>query len=208
MLYETGMQIQQADFTDTVATQPVIELINYVVETYGEHAGHEDKGILPALMQYTPELVNQFENEHIKDHQLAEELQLAISTWQIAINSEEKYNAGRNILYAFNNFAAFNLEHMNREETVLLPELWKHYTDDELLKFNQQITRSIEAAKLLKQNRWMFKAMSAPEAVGLLQNAHKNAPPELYTALYNMAEEVMQPNNFALVKQALSVTLV
>lgn len=206
MLYETATSIQRNDFANEAQTQPLLQQLKEVLTFYDDHAFHENTIILPAMAKYNQGLVDEFEKEHEEDHQLVEELQKNISAWELANTDVERINAGLSIFYAMNEFIAFNLYHMNKEEKVLNPEFWKYYSDEEIMSWTQSIIRTIPPDKLTAQNRWMFRAVSAKEALIILQGISKIAPPEVAGQYLTLAREELSPERFEFVKANLQAT--
>jgi len=160
-----------------------------VLSVYEEHAFHENNVILPAAVKFNPVLVKHLEEDHAEDKQIAEKVLAPIKAWRVANTDEARWDAGREILYTFSNFAAFNLAHMNLEETLLNDELWKHYTDAELLAMIQEIGKAVTPERTLLFNQWMLRAIDPAEALAMLQGAQKNAP-----ATFNMLAQFAQEN--------------
>jgi len=188
MLYETATDIQHNDFAEVNETTNLLKQIKLVLEFYEDHANHENTFVLPALAKYNQQLINDFEKEHEDDHRLVEDLHKHIQQWESAATEEDRLKAGNQIFYAFNEFIAFNLYHMNREEKILNPEFWKYYTDDDIMGWSQQIIRSIPPEKLTIQNHWMFRAVNTKEALIMLNGVSKIAPPDVAQQYLKIAQ--------------------
>src|SRR5690349_21841110 len=74
LLYETALLIQQTDFLNKEESRIALNKVREVVDLFEKHAQTEDTYVLPTLAQYEPAVVNVFEEEHIKDHELSEKL--------------------------------------------------------------------------------------------------------------------------------------
>ena len=200
MLYETAKAIQQNDFNDVQASSQLIQQIEMVIDFYEAHAYHENTIVMPAIMAYNPELVRKFEAEHEEDHALGEKLLTAVRKWKNAGTDDERFDAGQAILYAFNDFSAFNIAHMNKEELILNQELWKYLSDESIMAFTPKIVQTIEPKKLMMQNQWIFLAINAKEALMMLQGAKKTMPDAAYAGMLTLAEQNLAPEKWTYVK--------
>lgn len=207
LLYDVALQIQQTDFTAKEGTQELVKEIEQVVHLFDEHAENEDSYILPMIGKYNPQLIESFENEHEEDHRLSQQLLTDINTWWNAANDWEKQKAGTEIFYHFNEFVAFNLYHMNREEKLLNEVLWTNYTDGEILAVEHEIVANIPPATLAVESRWMMKGMNNPEIIGWLKGVKQGAPEPVFQELLQLAEETLPAGRWEAVSEALSVGL-
>lgn len=160
LLYDAALTVQQTNFSNAEEAEVALEKIKAVLDIFDKHAAHEDHFILPAIQQYEPSLVNAFEQEHVEDHQLADNLRIVIGGFSKNETAESKLITGHTILHSFIAFMSFNLDHMAKEETVLNERLWRFYSDAELRKLNQQIVAAIEPAEMAFTAAWMMKGMN------------------------------------------------
>ncbi len=203
LLYDTALGIQQTDFEEDAAAKTV-RAVELVVDLFDEHAHHEDTCLLPMLVKVNPELVAEFENEHVIDHQLSDNLREQIKGWRRAGLCGERVAYGKAIFYAFNEFIAFNLHHMNKEENILLYTLWKHYTDEDLQAAQQAIIASITPETMMVESRWMMRALSNGEILQWLGEVKQGAPAEVFDMFLGMAEEELAPARWEVVSNSFS----
>lgn len=204
LLYHTALQVQQADFAlDSAAA--VTGDVRKVVDLFDEHAHHEDLHLLPLIATHNPELMQQFEQDHEVDHRLSETLREHCGEWTNATTSRERITYGQAIFYAFNEFIAFNLYHMNKEEQVLLYTLWKHHTDEALLMAEQAIIQSIKPETLMFESRWMMRALSDPEIVQWLTGVRMGAPAEVFGMFAAMAQEELASQRWETISAGLEL---
>lgn len=204
MLFDTQIKIQQTDFTSPEAAE-VIGNLEQVLMFFDEHADHEDRFILANIVKQEPVISQELENDHVLDHKLGEGLMDYILQWKQALTAKDKALAGQQIFYAFNEFIAFNLYHMNKEENQLLVLLWKHYTDEEIHGMETQILESINPQVLMEESRWMMRSMSVPEIAGWLQGIKMNAPEPVYGVFVQMAEEELPAARFEQLQVATAI---
>jgi hypothetical protein len=204
MLYDTSLTLQQTFFGDTEDAETALEKVRIAVDVFDKHAAHEDHFVLPAIRQYEPSLVDAFEQEHEKDHELAARLRGWISVYHHAIKMEVKKETGHAIHTAFVEFMIFNLEHMAKEETVLNKVLWRYYSDAEIMAINRQIIASVSPEEMGAMSGWMMRGMSNHEISGWLKAVEKNAPEPVFTQLFGMAERELPDDRFRKVLENLA----
>lgn len=196
LLYDTSLALQQTWFGDTDEAEIALEKVKMVVDIFDQHARHEDNYVLPAIQQYEPSLVDTFELEHIKDHELSERLRGLLAVYNLAQKSQVKMEAGHAIVLAFQEFMIFNLQHMAKEEAVLNRVLWRYYADEELLAINQKIIAAIPAEEMAVSNAWMMRGLSNTEISGWLKAVEKTAPEAAFNNLFSIAEKELPHTRF------------
>lgn len=203
LMYDTALRLQTTDLANTDAEE-VINSVSLVVDLFDEHAHHEDKFVLPMVEKHNPALVADFEKDHELDHKLSEGLRELVKSWKSAVTEQERNITGQGIFYAFNEFIAFNLYHMNREEDTLLATLWKHHTDEELIAASQAIVASIPPDILMLESKWMMRSMNNPEITEWMMGIKHGAPAEVFAAYLQMAEQELPIERFRVIAAALN----
>jgi|GEM_PF-582254 len=117
LLYETALLIQRTDFLNKEESKIALDRVKEVVELFEKHAHTEDTYVLPALTEYEPAVVNVFEEEHVKDHELSEKLLSYVYVVTQSQLDDTKVEMGRALSIAYVEFMIFNLNHMAKEET-------------------------------------------------------------------------------------------
>ena len=201
MLFTVQMNMQQTDYASPEADTIIAEL-EKVLRYYDEHADHEDRHILANIIQQEPQIAKALEEDHVIDHQLSEKLRDMLYKWKGAATTGEKNEAASATFYALNDFIAFNLYHMNKEETALLPLLWKHFSDAEIMDMEHQIVASINPEVLMDESRWMMRSISNAEIKAWLGGVKAGAPDFVYQSFVQMAAEELPAQRFATLQLA------
>ncbi len=196
MLFHVQIKMQQTDFCGPEAVTMITEL-EKVLHYYDEHADHEDNYLLANIIQQEPQVAAELEKDHVVDHELSNNLRNQINRWKEGSDESERQDAACEIFYALNDFIAFNLYHMNKEERQLLPLLWKHYTDMEIIGMEQQIVAAIDPQTLMDESRWMMRSISNREIREWLGGVKIGAPEPVYHAFVQMAQEELPASRFA-----------
>ena len=204
MLYETAIELQRTDFNNEEESAEALTKIESVVDLFDKHAYHEDTLVFPAVEKYEPSIVDAFEQEHIKDHELGSKLRTLIAMFDSVESDDDKIQLGSNIRKSFVDFLAFNLEHMAKEEEIINNLLWRYYTDEEIRAIEFQIVskQSPEATALAW--RWMLRGLSNQEITRWFKIVEKGAPETVFNNLFSMAEKELPNARFRQVLEGLT----
>jgi hypothetical protein len=204
MLYETGLELQRCDFANEEEATSILQDIAGVVDMFEHHAYHEDNYIFSAIEQFEPSIVDTFEQEHVKDHELGEKLNSLLAMYPTLKTDDEKIYFGSAIRKNFVEFIAFNLEHMAKEEDIINNLLWRYFSDDEILALEHKIVASSSPEHVAIVMKWMLRGLSNQEIVKLLKEAEKNAPEHVFQRLFAAAENEISENRFRKVIEGLT----
>lgn len=204
MLYDTALRLQQTDFSQSEA-KTTVDQLEQVLHFFDEHAENEDQFILPHIRKHNAQLIDELEKDHDIDHRLTQTLFDHIQEWRSALVDAKREAVGQRICFAFSEFIAFNLYHMNKEENVLMYLLWKHYTDGEIHQMEEQILRSIPPQTLLAESRWMMRSINDKEVIGWLSGVKQGAPAEVFNNFLQMAADELPSHRLVKVHAALAL---
>lgn len=197
LLFETGILLQHNDFSSEEEVNSAVKAVRLVLYLFHGHANIEDTKVFPVIAPQAPEIVAAFEAEHEKDSALSSELETCCERLLQAASVESRSRAGQQLLHQYNEFVAFNLSHMNREETTINEILWRYFTDQEL----QQMVAEVGRTTPPEENRhfmfWMLKGNSKKELVAWLQGVKATAPAEVYDGLYALAQATLSKERWA-----------
>lgn len=202
LFYDTALTIQRTDFRLEDARE-TIETVRLVLRLIEEHGHHEDKFILPLIIERDAGMVKRFEDDHLLDHRIVEDLELRLELWISTQDASGRAAVGEQIFRMFNQFVAFNLYHMNREEEELLPVLWDCCTDDELRDVTARIVSSIDPETLMIESVWMLRGLNDHEIAAWFLGMNAGAPPEVFTAHMELARRELTEVRFARLENAL-----
>lgn len=206
LLFDTATVLQQTDFTDLAQTDLAIEKVNKVLEMFKNHGDNEDEYILSLLKNADPGIASRFEEEHEIDENAARHLQSIIDYLLNTTDTNLRLETGRNLCYSFNEFVAFNLYHMNKEEIHLNPLLWNLYTDDQIRAISMRVVEKISPEENAFASYWMIKGMNNIEIAEWLKAVRAGAPPEAFQGLMQIAEIELHVKRFKSLKDALTET--
>lgn len=204
LLYETATSLQQADFTREDDIADVSKRIYEVTYLFDKHAYTEDHLVLPAIEAYEPSVVDAFEGEHKEDEQLSLRLKSVVTALMDADNDYDRTELGISMNMLFVEFAAFNLKHMAKEETLLNKLLWRYYSDEELMQLTKKIVQEVKPEDIPRYNKWMLKGLNNSEIALWLKSVKNNAPCEIFLGLMKQANDELDGRRWEQVQEQLS----
>lgn len=208
LLYHASITVQHTDFTQPEQVNKVINLMEELIAFFEAHAHKEDHLLFPMIAKSAPELVADFEAQHVKDHELGQDLENAITQCRTADSDSGKILSSRHLQRALNAFTAFNLTHMNAEETVILDVLHREYTDVQLLEREQQIVASLTPAEKAFSGYWMLKGLALNEIIDWYKKIQATAPQFVFDEFMQLAENALSVEKLKTLQQSLNFSLV
>jgi hemerythrin-like domain-containing protein len=202
-LYQTALQLQQTDFTESDQIEDAINKVREIVLLFEGHAHKEDHFVLPLINEYEPSVVATFNAEHQKDEQLGVELEGAVKKLSQSSTSQEMLVAGGELTTSFVRFMVFNLEHMAKEEDIINQILWRYYSDDEIKAVVAQISQSTPPWMHDFYAKWMLRGISNGEVISWMKMVEKAQPPVVFQTLVQKAEQELPRKRFQKIRQSL-----
>ncbi len=204
MLYDTALTLQLTDFTNIKETYTALAKLDAVLNTFLKHAEHEDQFILPVVEKHSKELMQEFDQEHEKDEFMTHRLHSLVNTFHQNSSEQARTENGEKIFRAFNEFIAFNLYHMNKEEEKLNSLLWSHYSDEQILDIQRELVKSITPEENIMVSQWMMRGISDPEIVNWLKAIKNEAPSFVFQGIIGLAEQVLTTERWCRIQCRLS----
>ena len=196
MLYETGSELQRTDFNSGEEVTSLLANITTVVDVFDKHAYNEDHFVFPAVEQYEPSVVDSFEQEHVRDHELSTQLRTLINIYSSLKSDEERIQLGSALRKAFVDFLAFNLVHMAKEEDIINNLLWRYYTDEQIRVIEKQIIAIQAPESTAVVWKWMLRGLSNWEITNWLKAVKQSAPEFMFNNLVATAEKELPRDRF------------
>lgn len=129
----TATAVGGLDTTDVAACTALITQLRFLLTDLGEHGRHEDDFIVPVLDQHLPDLAERLRGEHTAHESSIATLSSIIGEFEQSPSTTLQLNLYREL----RGFEGRNLAHLDFEETVIMPALWRAVTADDLLRVFQ-----------------------------------------------------------------------
>ena len=115
-------------------------------------------------------------------------------------NREERIEMGDKLNRTTNDLFAFYLTHLNGEESTLVPAMWKHFTDEQIVAMRTNVIRSLTPERAAQWNSWLFPSLNINELTGMFMEFKKGAPAPVFQNMTRMAEKALGEDRWAAVK--------
>jgi hypothetical protein len=206
LLYDTALKFQQTDLSDKTAGEKVLQQLELLLMLFESHAHNEDEFYNKPLEEVNHAVATMFEKEHDEDHRLGKVLADLIDRWRKEADASGRETTGRNLFYAFNEFIAFNLYHMNKEEIELNAVLWNEYSDDTIKATEQELVKRVPPQKMGLYAKWMIRGINDTELSTWLKEVKEFAPPEVFSMLIQLAAAELPSVRYEKLKQSLDAS--
>jgi hypothetical protein len=140
LLSDTSHAVGRTDFTQPAQVRRAFNKIDDTLRLFDIHTKTEEEHLFPLLNSFAPDIVMDFEQQHQEDKQLSIRVRHIMQSYCISREQNGVEEFGQRLLQAFESFAAFNLAHMKKDETVINEALWQHYADQDLVALEHAIT--------------------------------------------------------------------
>lgn len=149
-----------------------------------DHAKREDIFIHPLLKACKSLFLAPIEDEH---KQLHKKLYALTDSLEKISSAPESYQFYLN----FAQFQANYLHHLDKEETILLPELHKNFDDVQLMAVNQQLLQNMPFEIVTTITKGMLLAITHAERVEIYTAMKKNMPLQPFNVMCQLAREIL-----------------
>ena len=99
-----------------------------------------------------------------------------------------------------NELFAYYLTHLNGEEATLIPAMWKHYTDEELVAMRTNIEKHIPPEVFAEWMKWVLPSLNINELTDMFIGLKKGAPTPVLEHMSQLAEKSLREDRWAAVK--------
>jgi hypothetical protein len=180
------IEIGQTDFTDLASSRETIAALRRQMAFSEGHLHHEELEIHGPLNERAPGSVTALDCAHAHHRASFVWIEELMQRIENAIGDERR-RLGRDLYLRFTQFVGEDFEHMAEEETITLPLLWEHFTDEELMAMEGRIVGSLKPDEAIFSIGLMIPAMNPAERIRFLSFARSSAPPPAFDAMLNHA---------------------
>lgn len=179
--------IAKADFRQLQEVTSVNEAFQELKEMLQGHAQYENERLHLLLKNRHSIAHAHAEEDHAhQDAQLIEIQELIDSIFQAA-SDQEKVSMGYKLYLTYRKFVADNLIHLHEEETMILPELQRLYTDEELRQVEAQTYAAMTPEEMVGMMQVLFPHMNPTDRRAFLSDIQALEPEKFMTAWLGIA---------------------
>jgi iron-sulfur cluster repair protein YtfE (RIC family) len=189
-LNDLERMIAKTDFRNPSEVIEVNQAFRSLTELLKGHAQYEDERLHALLKKRDSKI-----HEHAeKDHEHQEEQLLIIrdliSSISSAVTDEEKVSEGYTLYLTYRKFVADNLLHLHEEETVILPEIQRLYTDDELKQIEAPTYEQMTSEEMVEMMQVLFPHMNPSDRIAILSDIQQIQPEKFISAWQGIASKL------------------
>jgi len=209
MIYELGSELQTLDFTDERATEAMITKLRQdlsaasstcIVCLLHEHHVNEDDYIFPEVRTYEPKLIDTLLAEHREVVRKIAEVWKVANELKVLRGREERIEMGDKLNRTANDLFAFYLTHLNGEEATLIPALWKHYTEEQIVGMRTNVERHIQPEVFVQWMKWVLPSLNINELTDMFIGLKMGAPAPVLEHMSQLAEKSLDQERWTAVK--------
>ncbi|MDA1128902.1 MAG: hemerythrin domain-containing protein [Chloroflexi bacterium] len=202
ILFSTSQQVGLTDFGDDADVTEALEAVDRMISLLHEHRENEDRFVHPPAERKIPGITAKFEEDHVQDIALSNEVQGITSEIRKA-GGADRMALGIKLHERLNDYIGIYLGHLYREETTMQQALWENFTDEELIAIEMEIVANVPPPVMADLLKVFCSTYSADEIAPILGNIKANAPPEFAQFALQTAEQNLPPRSWEKVKTRL-----
>jgi len=194
ILSDLENRIARADFTDLSQLLEIKNKMEYIFGIIEGHAKHENEIIHALLRAKGTSIVDSIEADH-KSYKAMFEILRGMLTEILNIletgNEVELIAKGYEFYIAYRKFIAFDLQHINAEETLIMPELQKYYSDKELKeKIDFPVYEQMSSDDMIGMMMVLFPHMNINDKEHFLSDLQESQPKKFLEAWKGIAPRI------------------
>jgi hemerythrin-like domain-containing protein len=205
-LFEVSAKAGRIDYADPAALNGFYDEFSSLVASIRNHHTMEEDFFHPFLAERVPGGAEKLEEEHKTVEHLMNNLLANLERIRSKSAKFEKCRElGLEFYLAFNRFIAFFLGHIDGEEEYYDPLLRNICTIEELENAEISLIRSQKPEEGLQNLTMMLAAASVDDLAGIVARARAALPPEVMQGGFQLAESMLNAQDFAALKAKLGV---
>ncbi len=146
-----------------------------MMEMMHGHAEYENTKLHPLLGKKGSSLFQEAEQDHVQLDSLLHSLQSQLDSIKSA-DAPNRAILGYRFYLNYRLFVADNLHHLHEEETLILPELQRLYSDAELRTVEAETYRLMTVEELIEMNQVLFPHFNSSDRRAFLSDIQEAAP--------------------------------
>lgn len=171
--------VAKTDFTSAIERQKIKETFNELIMLLEGHAEYENNVLHPLLKKKNSEVFKKIEQEHKGFETEISFLRNLLESIDKSSSDEDAIERGYQFYLFFRKFVGENLIHLHEEETIILPELQRLYSDQELKRVEATIYKQMSIQEIIDMLNELFPHMNIHDQTVFLQDIYDIHPHRL-----------------------------
>jgi hemerythrin-like domain-containing protein len=180
--------IARTDFCDSEAVHQVDEAFEALSQMLQGHAHYENERLHALLEKKGSKVHLHATDDHADQYNQLLEIKDLINKISQASEPNEKVALGYQLYLAYRKFVADNLIHLHEEETQILPELQRLYSDEELRQIEAPTYREMTPDQIIQMTEVLFPHMNRTDQEAILNDIRLLEPEKFKTVSDRMGQ--------------------
>lgn len=184
--------IAKTDFRVRSESEKVKEEFDALVQMLKGHAEYENGTLHELLRKKGSKVYSHVEEDHVRYDQQLADLETRLNKVLGSSSQEDQIELGYQFYLWYRKFAGDNLAHLHEEETVILPELQRLYSDDVLSTIEFGSYRQMTPEQLVHMMEVLFPHMNPADREVFLTDI-KNCDSEKFAIAWQGIQSKLDP---------------
>jgi len=187
--------IARTDFCDLDALEEVLGAFLSLSEMLKGHAEYENNRLHSLLKQKnaSSSIYEHIEEDHAEQDRQLLEIAAIIRVISQEAEREKKIERGYHLYLTYRKFVADNLAHLHEEETQILPELQRLYSDSELRQVEAETYREMAPEHMIHMIEILFPHMNTHDRQAFLADIF-TLEPEKFDVVWQGIQTIVGQN--------------
>lgn len=201
-MYETATELQRTDLSDFHSANTVVSQIEFLIECFEAHAYFRNT-FMNSRSESTQSDLGEIKGEEFNIEHAGGLLTNRIAEWRGARDSKQRRSSGQRLQFIFNEFIAFKLIQLNRDEDES-SKVSAYITSDSISCENlRTLFRTLPTPVLITTMKWMVRGISDRELTSWMVDVKNHAPTQLHAILISMAEHEIEPSRWSRIEKSM-----
>lgn len=196
--------IAKTDFQIPSQVKKIEQEFSTIVEMLRDHAHYEDSKLHALLREKGSALFQKIQGEHEQHDTVFQTLQELLNQIETTSDNVLRVELGYQFYLNYRKFVGDNLHHLHEEETLILPELQRLYTDAELRTVEAETYQQMTVEDLVQMMQILFPHFNYSDREAFLIDI-KDAAPEKFIPAWNSIKEIIAPDEQKMLAKKLGI---
>jgi len=196
--------IAKTDFRVRAEVEKVKHEFDALVGMLKGHAHYENDALHSLLKKKNSAVYMQIEDDHKEYDETLANLDRLLTKAMESASEKEQVENGYQFYLWFRKFAGDNLLHLHEEETIILPELQRLYSDEELREVEAKTYKVMTAQELVEMMEVLFPHMNPSDHEAFLSDI-KCCEPEKFAQAWVGIQARLEPRERDAVAKKLGI---
>jgi hypothetical protein len=177
MISSLSSDLAKVDFSSDANVHSIREKLAEIINLMHGHASHENSSIHALLENKGSSVHKKIEAEHSSHADTFKKLNQLLTAVLESWDPVQKIELGYQFYLGYQCFEAENLLHQLYEETVIMPEIQRLYTDEEILaKVDAKTYALMTPDQMVDMIKVLFPYFNADDREAFLRDIYKSEP--------------------------------